>query len=89
MHNSNAIIIFLACIFSIIILGKILVLPIRKIIKLIINSILGGVLIIIINSILGNLLSIHIGLNMVTAIFTGLLGIPGAILLIILKIVLV
>ena len=49
MQNTNTIIIFLSCIAAIIIFGKILIWPLKKIVKLVINSILGGLLIWIIN----------------------------------------
>ena len=55
--------------------------------KLILNSILGGILIFIIN-IIGANFGFHIGINVVTSIFVGLLGLPGAGLLIILQIIL-
>lgn len=64
----NTIIIFLCCIVGIIIFGRILILPIKKILKLLINSILGGVLIVVINWI-GAVFNLHIGLNIVTSIF--------------------
>lgn len=87
MDNTNTIITFLACIIAIIILGRIFILPLKKILKLLLNSILGGLLIVIINWI-GGAFGIHIGLNVVTAIFVGILGIPGAILLIIFTMIL-
>ena len=68
MENTNTIIIFLFCITGIIIFGKIFLTPIKKILKLIINSILGGVLIVVINSI-GATFNFHIGLNVITSIF--------------------
>lgn len=68
MDNTNTIIIFLFCIVSIIILGRIFLTPIKKTLKLTINSILGGILIAIINSI-GATFSFHIGLNIITSIF--------------------
>ena len=68
--------------FGIVFIGTILKIKITKIIKLIINSILGGILIYFINKI-G---FVHIGLNVVTSVLVGLFGIPGAILLILLKI---
>lgn len=85
MENSS-LLIYVACIIFIFLIGKIFIVPIRKILKLILNSILGGVLIYIIN-IVGAGFNFHIGLNIFTAIFVGVLGIPGSILLIILKIV--
>lgn len=66
--NTNAIIIFLGCIIGIILFGKILVLPIKLIIKLIINTLLGGLLISVINWI-GGAFDLHIGLNIYTALF--------------------
>lgn len=68
MDNTNTIIIFLACILGIIILGKIFILPLKKVLKLLLNSILGGLIIVVINWI-GGAFNIHIGLNVVTAIF--------------------
>ena len=68
MENTNTIIIFLCCIAGIIIFGKIFIWPLKNIIKLIINSILGGFLIWIINYI-GAAFSFHIGLNIITALF--------------------
>ena len=82
----NTIITFLACIVFIFIFGKLFIWPLKNILKLIVNSILGGILIYIIN-ILGGNFGFHIGLNLLTSIIVGILGIPGAILLIILKII--
>ena len=84
MDTTNTIIIFLSCIVAIIIFGKILILPLKQIIKLLLNSIFGGVIILLINWI-GTSFNFHIGLNILTSIFVGILGIPGAILLIIFK----
>ena len=68
MENTNTIIIFLSCIAAIIIFGKVLIWPLKNIIKLVLNSILGGLLIWIINSI-GASFGFHIGLNIITSIF--------------------
>lgn len=68
MDNTNTIITFLACIIAIIIFGKIFILPLKKILKLLLNSMLGGSLIVIINWI-GASFNFHIGLNIITAIF--------------------
>lgn len=80
----NVIITFIVCILFLVILGKIFVLPFRSILRLIGNSIMGGLIIYIIN-LIGGLWGFHIGLNLITSIFVGILGIPGAVLLIILK----
>lgn len=78
-------IIYVACIIGIIIIGKIFIVPIKIICKLIINSILGVILLYIIN-LVGSMWGLHIGINVITALIVGILGIPGAILLTILKI---
>lgn len=80
----NVIITFIVCIVFLVILGKIFMLPFRSILRLIGNSIMGGLIIYIIN-LIGGLWGFHIGLNLITSIFVGILGIPGAVLLIILK----
>lgn len=80
-------IIFLACICFLFIIGKIFIVPIKWIIKLIFNSILGGLIIFAIN-LIGNIWGFHIGLNFITAVLVGILGIPGAICLIIITLIL-
>lgn len=87
MNVSYTIIIFLGCIMAIILFGKMLILPIKLIVKLILNSLLGGLIIVAVNWI-GAAFNLHIGLNIFTAIFVGILGIPGAILLAIFKLIL-
>ena len=61
------IITYLACICFIFILGRIFIVPIKKILKLILNSILGGIVIFIIN-LIGTNFGFHIGLNFFTSI---------------------
>lgn len=84
--NTN-IITFLACICFIFLFGKILIVPIQKIAKLIINSILGAFVIYVINLIGANF-GFHIGLNIITSMVIGLLGLPGAVVLILIKLIL-
>ena len=80
----NNIITYLACICFIFIFGRIFIVPIKKILKLILNSVLGGLTIFIINLVGANF-GFHIGLNIFTSILVGLLGLPGAVCLIIVK----
>ena len=83
--DTKAILTFIACVAIILIFGKRFIVPIRIILKLVINSCLGMLIIFIIN-LIGQSFSFHIGLNILNAIIVGILGIPGAALLIILKI---
>ena len=84
--DGNSVITFLACIVFLFLFGRIFILPLKSIFKLILNSVLGGILIYMINMI-GGAWGFSIGLNFFTSIFVGILGIPGAILLIILQLI--
>lgn len=79
----NALII-ISCICMLFIVCKIFIMPIKWFVKLLFNSALGGLLIFLIN-LIGSNFAFHIGLNILTALFVGILGTPGAILLMILK----
>ena len=59
--------IFISCICLLFIIGKIFIVPIKWIIKLILNSILGGILIYVIN-LIGGIWGFHIGLNIYTSL---------------------
>lgn len=83
--DSKVILTFIACIGIIFVFGKRFLFPIRSILKIIGNSILGALLIFIIN-LVGTSFQFHIGFNIINSIIVGILGIPGACLLIILKI---
>lgn len=73
--DSNSIIVYVACVIFLFLIGKFFIIPLKSIGKIIGNSILGGILIFIVNSI-GSLFDFHIGLNIGTAIITGILGVP-------------
>lgn len=85
--ETNTILTFIACIVFLFVFGRIFILPLKSILKLVFNSVLGGLCIYIIN-IIGTSFGFHIGLNLGTSILVGLLGIPGAVLLIVLKLIL-
>lgn len=63
----NNVITFLACICFIFLFGKIFIVPLKKILKLLLNSILGGITIYVIN-LIGGAFGFHIGLNLFTSI---------------------
>ena len=84
----NNIIAFVSCLFFLFIIGKIFIVPLKTIFKFILNSIIGGLIIYLINFI-GGYFGFHIGLNIITSVFVGLLGIPGAVVVILIKLLLV
>ena len=75
---------YLACICFLFLFGKVFILPIKKVLKLVLNSVLGGITIFLIN-LVGGVWGFHIGLNFYTSILIGLLGLPGAVCLVIIK----
>jgi inhibitor of the pro-sigma K processing machinery len=88
MNMSMEISIFLAYAIAILlvyIFGKLLLVPAKMLGKLILNSIIGGIFIIFVN-LCGAHFGIFIPLNIINAIIVGILGIPGAGLLLILSV---
>lgn len=65
--DTNVIITFFACLILIFLIGKIFIIPLKKILKVMVNSLLGGCLIYIIN-LVGATFGFHIGLNVITAV---------------------
>lgn len=74
---------YAGAVLLIFIFGKLFVWPLKIILKLAVNSLIGGIVIVIINTI-GAGLGFLIPLNMLNALILGILGLPGAILLLIL-----
>ena len=83
---STEIMVFLAYgvgIFLIFFFGRLLLLPARLIGRLIVNSLLGAGLNALVN-IIGSAFGVGIPLNVLNAVITGVLGVPGVILLLVL-----
>lgn len=66
------------------ILGRVFLVPMKIILKLIYNAILGGIVLLAINFI-GGMIGFHIAFNIVSAFIAGTLGVPGVVLLVVLK----
>lgn len=71
-------------ILAIVLIGKIVSFPIRVIIKLIINGLMGGLILFILNF-FGDLIGLHVGINVFSALIAGFFGVPGVVFLIILS----
>lgn len=63
---------------------KLLALPMKLIIKLVINGIVGGILIFVVN-LIGTNFGFMIDLNWITALIVGFLGVPGVVIVAILQ----
>lgn len=82
--------VIVAYVFGLILLyfvGWILLVPLKMVIKLIYNSLLGGIALMIVNF-FGGFIGIHIGINPLTALIVGVLGIPGTALILLLQFIL-
>ncbi len=69
------------------IVGRVLIMPLRIAVKLLYNALIGGVVLLILNF-LGGYIGLHIALNPITALVVGFLGVPGVLMLLVLKYIL-
>lgn len=72
---------YAGAVLLILLLGKILLWPLKLVGKLVISSIAGGLLLLALNLVAGFFGLFLIPLNLLTALVVGVLGIPGLILL--------
>lgn len=73
---------YAGAIILIFLIGKIFLWPIKLVLKLVLNSVTGGAAILMIN-VLAVGFGIFIPLNILNALIVGVLGLPGAVLLLI------
>nr|WP_092074475.1 pro-sigmaK processing inhibitor BofA family protein [Dendrosporobacter quercicolus]NSL49645.1 pro-sigmaK processing inhibitor BofA family protein [Dendrosporobacter quercicolus DSM 1736]SDM96881.1 inhibitor of the pro-sigma K processing machinery [Dendrosporobacter quercicolus] len=66
-------------------IGRMFLMPLKLVFRLIYNGIIGGIMLWIVN-LIGGYFDFNIGINAITALIAGFLGIPGVILLILFKI---
>lgn len=84
MNTALAIILGL---FLLLLTYKLFARPLRLLFKLLINSVIGLVLLLLLNFV-GGFFNISIGINLFTVLLSGLLGLPGIALMLILQLVL-
>ncbi len=82
--NYAALLAYIVGILILLLIGRALFIPMKIILRLVYNALLGGIIIVIINFV-GKLIGFKIALNIVNALIVGMLGVPGLILIIILK----
>lgn len=80
----SLIIAYAAGLFAVYFIGKLFLMPVKLIWKLIYNGIIGGAMLWIVN-LIGSGFHFELGINFVSALVAGFLGIPGVILLIAFK----
>lgn len=84
----NVILAYVFGILLIYLVGRIFVMPIKFVFTLIYNGLVGGVMLWVLN-LLGTHIGFTIGINPLTALIAGFLGLPGVFLLILFKIFIV
>ncbi len=80
----NIVMAFVLGLLLLYLVGRVMVVPVKLIMKLLVNGIVGGLVLLVINY-FGAFLNFHIPLNPVTALTVGFLGIPGIVLLIVIQ----
>ncbi len=83
----NSVMAFAFAALLVYLIARILLVPFKLIVKLVLNALIGGVLLVFFN-LIGSPLGFSVGINIITALVVGFLGIPGLILLIIIQIIL-
>ncbi|MEG1632574.1 MAG: pro-sigmaK processing inhibitor BofA family protein [Oscillospiraceae bacterium] len=84
MDSVASLALIVICVLLVLLLIKLLKTPIKWFMKLLLNMISGLVLLFIFN-VIGGIFDFTLGINAVNALTAGLLGIPGVILLVLVK----
>lgn len=84
----NVVIAFVFGLFLLYLIGRVFLMPIKLVFKLIYNGIIGGIMLWALNFV-GAYAGFTIAINPITALIAGFLGIPGVILLVLFKIFIV
>lgn len=78
-----AVLAFVGALVMLYLLGKLLAWPAKKLGKLILNGVLGGLLLMLLNFV-GGFIGIRLAINPLTALVAGTFGVPGIALLLLL-----
>ena len=84
----NVILAYVFGILLIYLLGRMFLMPIKLIFRLIYNGLIGGVMLWVLNF-AGAYIGFNIAINPITALVAGFLGLPGVILLVLFKVFIV
>lgn len=66
-------------------LARVLMLPVRILLRLVYNALVGALLLALVNFVGSYVIGVYLPINPVTALIAGFLGIPGVVLLIVLQ----
>jgi len=85
LGDFNVILAYVFGIILIYLLGRMFLMPIKLILRLVYNALIGGAMLWVLNY-AGAHVGFNIAVNPITALIAGLLGLPGVILLIMFKV---
>ncbi|MBO4879344.1 MAG: pro-sigmaK processing inhibitor BofA family protein [Clostridia bacterium] len=88
MHIGFGLLIIIGVILAVYLIFKLFKISIKLFVKFLINALIGAALLFIFNLLFGELLhidSLTIPINWLTAVVTGVLGVPGVIILLIIR----
>lgn len=67
--------------------AKLLLIPLKIVWRLAVNAVVGGIALILINFV-GGFFGLYIPINIITALTTGILGVPGIVMILIVQYIL-
>ncbi|HEY8350156.1 MAG TPA: pro-sigmaK processing inhibitor BofA family protein [Clostridia bacterium] len=82
--NSGVILAYVTGFILVLVFARLFLKPLKVVMKLVLNTVLGALVLLLAN-LIGGLFGFRIALNVYTSFIVGVLGIPGFILLVILK----
>ena len=68
--------VYAAGMFIVYFFGRMMLIPLKKIGRILLNSVIGGICLLAIN-VVGNAVGLSVPINVITAAITGILGLPG------------
>ena len=80
----NYILAFFFGLLALYLVGKLLFFPLKIILRLLGNAVVGALLLLVVNAV-GGFWGVTIGINIITALVVGILGVPGVVLLLLLR----
>ena len=83
----TAILFFIAGVVLIFIVGSLLVVPLKLLVRLALNGVVGGLFLLLFNFI-GGIFNLNLPITALNAIIVGFLGVPGVILLLLIQLLL-
>jgi len=83
----DVIIAYVVGLLLLLLVGWLLITPIKLLLKFLANGLIGGIMLLVLN-LVGGGIGISVAINPVTALIAGFLGVPGIILILLLQVIL-